>query len=329
MRQVFLPINLLFVDCNPSQNIQNRKMDPEIKSFLSPRDLAKAIGASESSLKRWVDDGLIRVSRTAGGHRRIPLTEAVRFIRAAGITLADPECIGLPPIASASNLQSESLPEECAEMFRELRGREVEQRLFAAFLAGSSVAEICDGPIRLALQHVGEIYREDPSGITVEHTAVEHCVRVLNTIRNVITTPEAIAPLAIGGAVAGNPYVLPSLSVAAVLEELGFRAVNAGANLPLDALATMAVAQTASIIWRTSNNHLDQREQRNELQGLQELSGRCDSTSVVGGGGFDADLARKYDAHSFDSLVEFSGFARGFLAISRDSLPDGKRAVAN
>ena len=294
-------------------------MNPELKSFLSPRDLAKAIGASESSLKRWVDDGRIRVSRTAGGHRRIPLTEAVRFIRSAGITLTDPEHIGLGEIDTTRDGNPESMSEECADLFRELRGREVEQRLFAAFLGGASVAEICDGPIRIALQHVGELYQESPTGITIEHAAVEHCVRVLNTIRNVLTPPANSAPLAIGGAVAGNPYVLPSLSVAAVLEELGFRVINAGANLPLDSLIPMATSHAANIVWRTSNDELDQRTQSRELEGLQRVRETSGCTSVVGGGGFDAGLAQKYDSHSFDTLMEFSGFARGFLAMSKNS----------
>ena len=294
-------------------------MDPELKSFLSPRDLAKAIGASESSLKRWVDDGRIRVSRTAGGHRRIPLTEAVRFIRSAGISLDDPGRIGLAGIDMSRDCNEDSMPGECADLFRELRGREVEQRLFAAFLGGASVAEICDGPVRIALQQVGELYRESPAGITIEHAAVEHCVRALNTIRNVLTPPDNTAPLAIGGAVAGNPYVLPSLGVAAVLEELGFRAINVGANLPLESLIPMATSHKANIVWRTSNDELDQKTQSQELEGLQRLRETSGCTSVVGGGGFDAALAQRYDSHSFDTLVEFSGFARGFLAISRDT----------
>jgi len=37
---------------------------------LSPRELAEALGVSESSLKRWVDAGKIAASRTEGGHRR-------------------------------------------------------------------------------------------------------------------------------------------------------------------------------------------------------------------------------------------------------------------
>src|SRR3954468_6725852 len=65
------------------------------KPLLTPKELADAIGASESSLRRWVDGGDIRMSRTAGGHRRIPLAEAVRFVRAIGATVVRPDVLGL------------------------------------------------------------------------------------------------------------------------------------------------------------------------------------------------------------------------------------------
>ena len=66
-----------------------------MKNVLSPKELGSAIGVSESSLKRWADDGRLRVARTAGGHRRIELREAVRFIRASGFTVQRPELLGL------------------------------------------------------------------------------------------------------------------------------------------------------------------------------------------------------------------------------------------
>src|SRR3954465_11808076 len=65
------------------------------KPLLTPKELADAIGASESSLRRWVDNGDIRISRTAGGHRRIPLAEAIRVIREIGAPVVRPDLLGL------------------------------------------------------------------------------------------------------------------------------------------------------------------------------------------------------------------------------------------
>ena len=65
------------------------------RKLLSPKDLANAIGASESSVKRWTDQGRLEITRTSGGHRRIAVTEAIRFIRENQLPLLQPEVLGL------------------------------------------------------------------------------------------------------------------------------------------------------------------------------------------------------------------------------------------
>jgi hypothetical protein len=65
---------------------------------ISPRQLATAIGVSESSIKRWCDQGSLSVIRTAGGHRRIPINAAIDYIRKSGRSIIRPELLRLPTI---------------------------------------------------------------------------------------------------------------------------------------------------------------------------------------------------------------------------------------
>lgn len=74
-----------------------------MKAMLSPKDLAEAIGVSESSLRRWADEGRVAVTKTVGGHRRIALGEAVRFIRQSGASLVRPDLLGLPGVMVAGS----------------------------------------------------------------------------------------------------------------------------------------------------------------------------------------------------------------------------------
>ena len=66
-----------------------------IKELLSPKQVAQALGVSESSLKRWCDQGLIATIRTGGGHRRLALPDVLRFIRDGEHRLVSPEALGL------------------------------------------------------------------------------------------------------------------------------------------------------------------------------------------------------------------------------------------
>ena len=76
-------------------------MDGRIKAFLTPKDLADALGVSESSLKRWCDRGLIPMVRTAGGHRKLPISGVLSFLRETQHELVSPELLGLPATRAA------------------------------------------------------------------------------------------------------------------------------------------------------------------------------------------------------------------------------------
>src|SRR6476646_531152 len=110
---------------------------------LTPRELADAIGASESSLRRWVDSGDIRITRTVGGHRRIPLAEAVRFVRQIGAKILRPHILGLPEIDNSEAARGG--PSEERSLFDFLRtGNRVAARglILSAYLSGRSLASV-------------------------------------------------------------------------------------------------------------------------------------------------------------------------------------------
>ena len=77
---------------------------------VSPKQLARAIGVSESSVKRWCDDGVIHTSYTPGGHRKIEIDQVLQFLRNTKHAIADPEILGLP---SMLGKQTWSTQEAC------------------------------------------------------------------------------------------------------------------------------------------------------------------------------------------------------------------------
>ena len=54
-----------------------------MRELLTPKQVARAINVSESSVKRWCDKGVIPTQYTAGGHRRIPLSGLMEFLRSS------------------------------------------------------------------------------------------------------------------------------------------------------------------------------------------------------------------------------------------------------
>src|SRR4051812_8816651 len=77
------------------QKVQRRggQVMSESDTLLKTTQMARALGVSISTIKRWVDSGALRASRTVGKHRLIRLDEAVRFAKAQGLPHADLESL--------------------------------------------------------------------------------------------------------------------------------------------------------------------------------------------------------------------------------------------
>lgn len=290
-----------------------------MQRFLSPKTLAQAVGVSESSLKRWADDGLLHVARTAGGHRRIDLREALRYIRAAGLPLLKPELLGLPELDA-----SPALPDDPAAADRALAAAITAGNAPAAraivtslYLAGRTVASLCDGPLAAALREVGDLWRHGPEGIFVEHRATDITTQCLHTLRSLfppLPPPSAPAPppAALGGAVEGDPYALPTLMVSTVLAAEGWNAINLGPNLPTAALLSAVGEHTPSLVWLACSVQEAALHHAADLQKAAETLARRHIPLITGGRGWPPHPADRPAPATFaHSLAEIAAFLHG------------------
>lgn len=287
-----------------------------MRTTLSPKNLAQAIGISESSLKRWADDGQIRVMRTAGGHRRIAMAEAVRFIRELGIPLVQPDALGLGKLTgTCEELQP---TESCAErLFLHLRAGATEQArglILSLYLAGHSVAAIADGPIRLAMERLGKMWKHDRAGIFIEHRATEICVQAVQHLRLLMEEQDGDL-VAVGGAPGRDPYLLPTLLAAVALKNEGVQPVNLGPNTPFEALQEAVLQHRPVLVW-LSVSHTE--EPRKLEQGLLRFAGSLADagvTFVLGGqASHKLHMVREENIHTGQSMAELVAFAKGLRA---------------
>lgn len=231
----------------PLRNLRQPRSIMKAMRLLSPRELAEALGVSESSLKRWVDAGKIHAMKTDGGHRRIALTEAVRFVRDTGAPVARPELLDMPEIAFA---QQRTLGGVDQLLDFLVEGDVVGARgwLLARYLGGATIAELCDGPIRDAMHALGELWKHDDGGIFIEHRGTDVCLQAIAHLRSTFD-PPANAPVALGGTPEDDPYILPSFMAATIAAAAGMRTMNLGPDTPVAALQHAAIAHKPRLVW--------------------------------------------------------------------------------
>jgi MerR family transcriptional regulator, light-induced transcriptional regulator len=285
--------------------------------LLSPRVLAEAIGASESSLKRWADEGRLAVERTAGGHRRIRRAEAVRFLREAGLRPVRPELLNLPGDAGGAvrgGVDRSEVAGLLVAALREDRAEEARSLLVGAYLEGASLPWLCDDVIRPAMEEVGCLWDSGSSGILIEHRATETCGRVIVELRLLLPAAPLEAPAAVGGGFGRDVYRLPSAMVAVVLAEAGYRVYDLGPYTPVEATLAAIERYRPALVWQSFSVRPAEDERVEEALGriAAALEG---GTVVVGGRASEAvELPRLPGVIRFRTMGELAAYTKGRAA---------------
>ncbi len=141
----------------------------------------------------------------------------------------------------------------------------------AMYVENISIAEICDGPIRYAMNAIGNIWPQDKRSIFIEHRATILCVRALCQIRQSLPEITEPAPTAMGAAPQDDPYLLPSLMASLVLHECGFDEVNLGPNTPIDVLSDSVEDEKPQVVWLAITNPVRSRTHHREIENLANI----------------------------------------------------------
>lgn len=251
---------------------------------LSPRDLGTAIGVSESSIKRWVDDGELPSVRTRGGHRRIRVGEAMRWISQHGHTVVRPELLGLPDrLRTLERLPADDYAQVLARFLIHGQFDEARAALLHSFIGGIELTTLAREVLQPALAHVGEQWHHGSDGIAIEHAATLACLQALHEIQRLL--PEPDGPIAMGGAPAGDPYQIPSLLAAMTLQSVGWRATNLGADVPLPALLACFDRLAPRLVWLSLSGSECDAATRSTIETLADHAARHDAFLIIGGRG--------------------------------------------
>lgn len=217
-------------------------------------------------MKRWIDAGQVRAVRTAGGHRRVSQAEAVRFIRSRRLDIVDPAALGVQGLESDGAATEEVDEEALVDAFLSRDVARAERLIVAAYLRGAALPALFDGPIREAMDRLGRLWMEGGEGIMYEHRATDMLVRTLSRLHSLQPAPDRGAPVAVGGAVAGDPYLLPSMMAAIVLAEAGFAVTNLGPNTPPAALVEACRRLDGDFLWLSASTQVDVEDLARQLQ---------------------------------------------------------------
>lgn len=216
--------------------------------FLSTVQVAKAVGVSVTTIKRWVDDGILPAHRTAGGHRKLVLADVLRLTREGGLPPSD---LGqLVPVSRTEPSDPDRYLEQLLDAVKEIDDARIRSVIRAAYQSGIAIEALADRVISPAMAFVGRQWQHDKLDVGTEHLVTGAVVAGLFELQGTIAANAAgDRPVAIGGAPEGDHYILPSLLAKLTLIEAGWNAVNIGPNTPASSFQKLFDSHRPKLLW--------------------------------------------------------------------------------
>ena len=293
-----------------------------MKQDFSPKQVARAIGASESSLKRWCDQGVLKTTKTTGGHRRISLDAVFSFLRSQDRVLENPEVLGLPVSSGSGERVVARAREKLLNAVQTGDGTVSRRIVLDLYAAGHSLLDICDNVIASVFHQMGDMWECGKVEIFQERHACEIASRIMTDLETVLPPPRPNAPLAMGGSISGDHYTIASSMVEVNLRSLGWRVQRLGSNLPFESLAKSIQDRRPRLFWLSVNFIEDVDRFIREYNDF--YASRESSTAVViGGQAISRDIRSKisFSSHceNIRQLVDFVNAISTFKQIPEGS----------
>ncbi len=279
-------------------------------NLVSPKQMARAIGVSESSVKRWCDQGRIKTVRTAGGHRKMPIADVLDFVRAQNHTLVSSEVLGLPPVSDHANLGLERANSRLVEAL--LAGDEslARQIVFDLYMAKHPLTAIFDDVIAAAFHEIGDRWACNDADVYQERRGCEIALHIIFDLRRVQRSPSTNWT-ATGGTIEGDLYSLPSAMAELVLREAGFNATSLGTSIPFESLVTAVQDTRPNLFWLSISHIQEGLDFFPKFAALSRTCTEAGTALVVGGRALSEEVRTQMSYSAFcDTMQHLDGFAR-------------------
>jgi excisionase family DNA binding protein len=264
-----------------------------------------------STVKRWVDEGILPAHRTVGGHRKLLRAEVLALARRGDLPRGDPAALtGLSAKDMSVDLEAVAL--ELGKALLDGQGVTVNAIIRRVYGSGVAVETLADRVIAPALATVGHEWEAGRIDVWQEHRGTQLCAAALFDLKHKLETrAEKNRPVALGAAPEGDPYLLPTLLAQYVLLDAGWEAVNLGPNTPLPSLCEAIRQLRPRLLWISVSYVEDEPAFLDAFKNLYRVAERRGVAIAVGGQALKEPLrsAIPYTTYG-DALQHLAAFAR-------------------
>lgn len=282
------------------------------QQLLSTANVSQALGVGVTTIKRWVDEGVLPAYKTAGGHRRIALADVMRLVREGHFPRLDLARLNLPDVGGG-DAAPEDLSGRLRVALREGDGATIRGLIHGCYAAGMAIEEMTDAVIAPAMHGLGHDWETGRIDVFHEHRGTMLVMAALHELKPAVeANADKDRPVALGGNPEGELHALASQLIQLTLLDAGWDPVNLGAHTPLASLRRALHELRPRLLW-LSATHLPSPPDRflAEYRELYREAERLGTAVAVGGQALSGCVRALMPYTTFgDGLSHLAAFAR-------------------
>jgi MerR family transcriptional regulator, light-induced transcriptional regulator len=273
------------------------------KTVISTIDVARLFNVTETTVKRWADEGNLHCQKTPGGHRKFQIRNVIEFAERNNF-----EPIGVLTLPGG---EGQDAPVQVAILNRDfpsLVGTFVEKALspdrsdlyvFFSFLYEHRIAlwEIYDLILRPGMSEIGDRWIRGEIGVSQEHRASYETLDALAKLQNEILIKTPTGESVVFACPGEELHEIGLRCAANIFESEGWQTHYLGARTPPDAVIVAATELKPAVVALSVTQGHDAETLLLDLRRIADALTTMGMRLIVGGSGVPSSLAPE-DWHS-------------------------------
>jgi excisionase family DNA binding protein len=279
-------------------------------TYLSTAQVAEGLGVGVSTVKRWVEQGILPATKTAGGHRKLLVADVLEVARRNNLPVRNLARL-TAGVAGARLSDPTSLRTDFYQALLAGDGKAARAIINGAYQKAMPIAALADEVIAPAMHQIGQDWQAGSIDVMHEHRASQLCTSALIELKQVLETrAPRRRPMAVGAAPEGDQSAIGTLLAQMVLLDAGWDAVNLGPNTPLPSLSLAIRELHPQLVWLSISHEVDSASFRRDYEALFRQTQAADAALIIGGRALTESLraALPYTAYG-DGLKHLAAFA--------------------
>lgn len=286
--------------------------ETEPPAYASTEVVASALGVGVSTVKRWVDEGILPAHRTPGGHRKLLVRDVLRLARSGELPHADltvlfpehrPDGVPLAPLRKKLRAAVDAADSDA-----------IRDVLLEGYRGGLPMEAIADSLIAPALRRVGRCWERGTMSMLAEHRITLAFVAALHRW-DPVPASERSRPVAVGGAAEGDHSVLPTLLAKMTLLDAGWDAIDLGPHTPISEFVRALDIDEPKLVWLSASHISDPERFAQEYGEFYRLAESRGIAVLIGGSAVTGEMTERLPSTTRGGgFVQLAAFAKSLHA---------------